>query len=273
MAALDHGDQIEPPDEMYTRAFNFILHQHRPNLALLHVTKLDHTQHLKGPRNEAAYAAVKEADNQVREVWDELKQDFPDRATLVVVSDHGFSVIERVILPNVVLRKAGLLAVTGKKETTGPVQVVVQGGSAFLYVREGEDRAQVLDRVRKAFGNIQGVAKVVGANQFKAYGVADPQVDPHAPDIILFAKEGCTFGDTAAGELPFNEKPERKGSHGHDPNLPHLGATFVAWGAGIKPGVRLGQISNTSVAPTLAKLLGIAMPNVEGKPLSELLTD
>jgi predicted AlkP superfamily pyrophosphatase or phosphodiesterase len=272
-AALDQGDQFEPPDEMYTRAFNFILRQHRPNLALLHVTKVDHTQHLKGPRTEAAYAEVKAADQEVREVWDELKRDFPDRATLVVVSDHGFSAINRVILPNVVLRKAGLLTMTGEKETGGPVQVVVQGGSAFLYVRDGEDRAQVLDRVRKAFSNIQGVSKVVGAGQFKDYGVADPQVDPHAPDIILFAQEGCTFGDTAAGELPFNEKPERKGSHGHDPNLPHLGATFVAWGVGIKPGVRLGEISNTSVAPTLAKLLGIAMPNVEGKPLSELLTD
>jgi len=37
-----------------------------------------------------------------------------------------------------------------------------------------------------------------------------------------------TFGDTAAGELSFDDKPERKGSHGHDPELPELHATFVA---------------------------------------------
>ena len=36
--------------------------------------------------------------------------------------------------------------------------------------------------------------------------MADPKDDPHAPDMMLFAEEGCAFGDTAAGELPFNEK-------------------------------------------------------------------
>jgi predicted AlkP superfamily pyrophosphatase or phosphodiesterase len=107
----------------------------------------------------------------------------------------------------------------------------------------------------------------------QAYGVADPKDDPHAPDMMLFAEEGCAFGDTAAGELPFNEKPERQGSHGHDADLPDLHATFVAWGVGIKPGARLGEISNLSVAPTIAKLLGLSLPNAEGQPLAAALAD
>ena len=28
--------------------------------------------------------------------------------------------------------------------------------------------------------------------------IADPKVDPHEPDMMLFAKEGWVFGDTAA---------------------------------------------------------------------------
>jgi predicted AlkP superfamily pyrophosphatase or phosphodiesterase len=91
--------------------------------------------------------------------------------------------------------------------------------------------------------------------------------------MMLFAEEGCAFGDTAAGELPFNEKPERKGSHGHDADLPDLHATFVAWGVGIKPGTQLGEISNLSVAPTIAKLLGLTLPNAEGQPLAAALGD
>jgi len=89
--------------------------------------------------------------------------------------------------------------------------------------------------------------------------------------MLLFAKDGCIFGDTASGDLPFNAKPERKGSHGHDPAIPHLRATFVAWGAGIKRGANAGEISNITVAPTIARLLGIAMPNVEGEPLAQVL--
>jgi hypothetical protein len=42
---------------------------------------------------------------------------------------------------------------------------------------------------------------------------------------------------------------------------------------GIKPGARLGEISNLSVAPTIAKLLGLSLPNAEGQPLAAALAD
>jgi predicted AlkP superfamily pyrophosphatase or phosphodiesterase len=263
----------KPTDEICTRVFNLILHEHRPQLALLHVIDVDHTEHLKGPKSPEAYAAVKMADDEVRQVWEELKRDFPGKATLFVVSDHGFSPIKRMILPNVILRKAGLIETTGRKGTSGAVQIVTQGGSAFVYVLDEKNRADVVARIRKALDGLEGISKIVGPEEFKDYGVANPKDDPHAPDMILFAQEGCVFGDTAAGELPFNDKPERKGSHGHDADLPDLHATFVAWGAGIKPGVRLGEISNTDVAPTIAKLLGFSIPNAEGKVLKEALAE
>jgi len=209
----------------------------------------------------------------VREVWEELKRDFSGKATLLIVSDHGFSPIERMILPNVILRKAGLVVAGAKQGTTDAVQIVSQGGAAFVYVLDDAHRSEVIERIKKALQGLQGLSKIVGSENFKEYGVANPSDDPHAPDLILFAEEGCTFGDTAAGELPFNDKPERKGSHGHDPNLPDLHATFVAWGAGIKPGVRLGEISNIDVAPTIARLLELSIPNADGKALKEALLE
>ena len=150
---------------------------------------------------------------------------------------------------------------------------MVQGGAAFIYIREGADRAKVMAEVKKAFTGVDGILRIIGSDEFEKYGVADPKVDPHAPDMILFAKEGYTLGDTAAGELPFKDKPERKGSHGHDANIPHLHATFVVWGAGIKSGAKLGEISNLDVAPTIAVLLGLPFPNVEGKPLTGVLAN
>ncbi len=259
-------------DETCTKIFNFILHKHRPGLALLHLIDVDHIEHLKGPKSPEAYEAVKKADQQVAEVLDELKKDFPDKATLVVVSDHGFSAIEKAILPNVILRKADLVEVKGPRIVGGAVRMVVQGGAAMIYVTDEANRASVIDRVKKAFDGVDGIEKVLGPDDFKNYGIADPKVDPHAPDVMLLANEGYVFGDTAAGALSFVEKPERAGSHGHDPNIPDLHATFVAWGEGIKPSTKLGEIPNTDVAPTLAKLLGIAMPDVDGKPLTEALS-
>ena len=264
----------ERSDEPYAQTFNLILHQHRPQLALLHLIMVDHIQHYNGPRSPEAYAAIKEADAQVGEVMAELKKDYPGKATVLIVSDHGFSPLNHMILPNVILRQAGLEKQKGDKGTSSAVEVVSQAGSALLYVRDGIDRAAILDKVTKTFRKITGVASILDTAHFKDFGVADPKTDPHAPDLILFAQEGYAFGDTAAGELPFNDKPERKGSHGHNPALPDLHATFVAWGVGIKAGVKLGEIQNTSVAPTLAKLLHLSLPaSVTAAPLSTILAE
>lgn len=261
-------DTNETTEATYTRIFNMVLHDQRPNLALLHIIEVDHIQHLHGPRTPQAYAAIKDADERVREVWEELKRDFPGKATLFVVSDHGFSPIQRTLFPNVVLRKAGLLV----SATNGPVRIVDQGGAALVYVLDREHRSSLIAQTRKALVGMEGVSKIIPAGSFKKYGVANPKKDPHAPDLILFAQEGCVFGDTADGDLPFKEKPERSGSHGHDPDLPDLHATLVAWGAGIRPGVELGEVSNVTVAPTIARILGFSIPTAEGKPLREALT-
>lgn len=262
-------DSREGLDAIYTQAFNLILREHHPNLALLHIINVDHMEHLRGPQSDEAYAAIKANDELVGEVWAELKRDFPGRATLFVVSDHGFSPINRLILPNVILKNAGILKESEAKRN-GDVYVLPQGGSAFIYMRNEEKRKELLGQVRKAFTGVEGVTKVIGVNQFKKYGVADPKVDPHAPDLILFAGLGYAFGDTAAGALPFQDKPERSGTHGHDPNIPELHATFVAWGEGIKPHSRLSEISNLDVAPTIAKVLGISFP-ADGKVLKKIL--
>ena len=46
---------------------------------------------------------------------------------------------------------------------------------------------------------------------------------------------------------------------------------FVAWGAGIKRGVRLEEMDSTDVAPTVARLLGLKMTGVDGKVREEIL--
>jgi hypothetical protein len=48
-------------------------------------------------------------------------------------------------------------------------------------------------------------------------------------------------------------------------------ALFVASGAAIKPGIKLGVISNLQVAPTIAKILGVQLPAATQPPLSEIL--
>jgi len=61
------------------------------------------------------------------------------------------------------------------------------------------------------------------------------------------------------------------GSHGYLNSDPDMRAIFIASGAGIKKGAKVGVIENLSVAPTIARLLGLEMKDVTGKPLADIL--
>jgi len=52
---------------------------------------------------------------------------------------------------------------------------------------------------------------------------------------------------------------------------PDMEALFIASGAHIRPGVHLGTISNLRVAPTIARILGVSLPDAKEKPLADAL--
>jgi predicted AlkP superfamily pyrophosphatase or phosphodiesterase len=55
--------------------------------------------------------------------------------------------------------------------------------------------------------------------------------------------------------------------HGYDPAWPQMRATFLIEGKGIKAGKDLGQIDMRDIAPTIAYVLGVKLPQAEGKSL------
>lgn len=54
-----------------------------------------------------------------------------------------------------------------------------------------------------------------------------------------------------------------RGTHGYAPSLPDVAATFLIAGEGIAPGRDLGAIDMRSIAPTLARVLGVPFPTAE----------
>jgi predicted AlkP superfamily pyrophosphatase or phosphodiesterase len=262
----------EDRDRMYVQMLNHVVRAHRPNVALLHLVEVDHVEHASGPQSPEAYAAVKFADDRVREVWDELKKTFPGKATLIVAADHGFFPYQQQIQPNVLLREAGLLTAEGTKIIGGTARAVSQGGAAFIYVLEQADREKVVADLARKFREVEGMDVVIESKDFEKHGLADPQQNPHMADLVLSAKSGYSFSDSLGGNLVLTPKTEVvKGTHGYDPNQRDMHASFVAWGAGIQSGAKIGTINSTDIAPTMAALLGLTIPNADGKVLNEIL--
>jgi predicted AlkP superfamily pyrophosphatase or phosphodiesterase len=93
-------------------------------------------------------------------------------------------------------------------------------------------------------------------------------------DLVLLAKDGFSFSGKAEGDefvVPAEAAGAYKGNHGFDAEDQKMNAVFVAAGAGLRQGVRLGQIDNLDVAPTAAALLGLTMLTADGHVLTEAL--
>ena len=120
----------------------------------------------------------------------------------------------------------------------------------MLYVLDRDHRDELVKKCATLFETAERIEKVIRPEQFADYGFPLPAQDPHAPDLVLSAKEGYMFSDSLTGDLAITPKDEEKGAHGYDPLVPALHATFIAWGDGIQPGGKLGTIRNIDVAPT-----------------------
>jgi hypothetical protein len=91
-------------------------------------------------------------------------------------------------------------------------------------------------------------------------------------DLILAAKDGYAFSNESYEDESITEITFAVGSHGYLSTNPKMNGVFIAWGRGIKSGVKLGMVDNIDVAPTIAELLGQQLPNADGKCLREILT-
>jgi predicted AlkP superfamily pyrophosphatase or phosphodiesterase len=261
-------------DVLYTRVAQYLLKKQNANLVLVHLVTPDGVEHAYGPHTPEAYQAVAESDQRIAEIWQTLQEPpLAGQATLFVVSDHGFAPYEKFIRPNVALNELGLVATDGDgKITARKAWCVAQGGSAFVYALDKSRQAEIAADLKAKLAKLEGVAEVHGPEEYARFGLPLPTANPEAPDLVLTTGPGYSFAEQVTGEA-VAKTDGLKGSHGHDPAPAYMHATFIAAGAGIKPGVQLDKIQNVDVAPTIAKLMGIALHDVDGRVVHEALAD
>jgi predicted AlkP superfamily pyrophosphatase or phosphodiesterase len=259
-------------DDMYTRLACLIIGNHKPRLMCLHLMSVDGFQHAFGRQVPEAYEAIADSDKQVSRVLEAVKAaGLKDKTTYVVTADHGFITYTKLIRPNVLLKQAGLIkAALGNKVTERRIWCHAQG-VAFIYVLDSANRDALLKEWTPKLAALEGVEEVIEGKDYAKYGLETPDKDARMPDLILSPKDGYLFNAEVGGEEVVVDSNPPKGAHGYSPSNPLMDASFVISGAGVKRGIVLEQMSNTDVAPTMAKLLGLEMKNVDGRVLTEVL--
>jgi predicted AlkP superfamily pyrophosphatase or phosphodiesterase len=266
-----HKQDPKHRDRLVAEMTSFLVERKGANLVLVNFNAPDNAGHLAGPRSSPVNEAVANADECLKLVWTTLqKPDLVRNSTLFVVSDHGFSPYEKLIEPNVVLKRLGLIGtnVFGSLRTRNAWSLSV-GGAAFIYLFN--DKAlEMTAEIKAALKELDGVESVLEPAQFIRLGLPDPKNNYEMAQLVLTARPGFCFDERYSGPEVV-DAGGRKGTHGQRPESADMHATFIAAGAGIKPGVRLKTVDIIDVAPTLAKLLKIPFPTAKGRPIEEIL--
>jgi len=273
---MHHGPKRQNPkilDAMFTRAAQFIFTRHHPNLLIHHTFDTDYMHHVHGPGSTEGRAALSYADELVGALVKTVERSgLLNKTTFIVTTDHGFKNIGKIVLPNVVLKKAGYVKASGAKIETCDAAAMAQGGIGFVYVTDPARKAELLPKLRSLFEQTEGVERVLDGHEGPSLGMPSPAENPSMGDLILYPKAGYAFKSDAAGEIVTVPSVNYGGTHGYLNSDPELDGFFIASGCGIKPGVSLERISIVDVAPTIAKLLSLQLPDTDGRVLTELLT-
>ena len=267
------GRSIVWRDAVWTKAAMHMIEKHRPNLLMYHVLTTDAVNHQNGPNSFASHAAFAYADRLIGDLLASLERaGLKDKATVLVTTDHGFKKVQKVIHTNVALRDAGFIRVQGKQVESCDAYVVPQGGMAFVYVTDPAKRAELLPKLKTLCAGLEGVKEVIDGQDGPRLGMPTPEENPGMGDLVLYPMDGYAFTQGWEGDGVVRESKGYLGTHGYPSDDPELDGVFIASGYGIKHGAKLERIRNLDVAPTIAELLSVPLPNVEGRVLSEILT-
>ena len=150
--------------------------------------------------------------------------------------------------------------------------VVPEGGIGLLYITDPATDQATRAKIRDLFLGQEGIEGVLEGDKFAENGLPDVRDWPQMCDMVLVAKDGYCFGGTADNEQFVTSNTQvgaSLGSHGFLANNPKMNAILVAAGAGLRRGAKLEGVENIDLAPTIARLLGLSLPNVDGRVLDE----
>ena len=189
-----------------------------------------------------------------------------DSTAFVIVGDRALLPVHSLVYPNVVLEKVGLITPApthlGAQLAGWSAFVRSYGGAAVVYA-QNEDDAILARLALEQQATRSRAFRIVSAGE-----LARLDADPDAW-FGLEGKAGYGLGKAARGSLV--QPTDRRGLGGYLPTLAGSEVGFVAWGAGVRPGVRVPRLSQIDVAPTVAELLGFSLPGADGSPLHGIL--
>ncbi len=255
------GESVEE-DVGRTRFAAALIADKHPQFTTVHLRGLDHTEHTYGPGSAEAKAALETLDAAVGRMIQQARKAEPD-LVVAIVSDHGFAPVQHSVNLIAPFIQSGLITLDGKGKVKS-WQAEPWGGASAAVVLARPDDAALKNKVSLLLSDLAAKAELGIAHVADASEVAQLGGTPMASFWVDF-KPGYFMGSDPAA--PPVAPATIKGTHGYFPTHPEMRATFILCGPSVAKRGSLGEVDMRDIAPTLAKIMEVKLPEADGKPL------
>jgi hypothetical protein len=272
--------QYAEGDKWTTKALTELLWKDGvPAFSILWLGDPDLTQHQSAPGAQPALAAIKSSDENLAAVLSALdRQGARETTDVFVVSDHGFSTIERSVDLRKILNDAGFTAKTEFSDEPKPEEIMLvgNGGTVLFYVINHD--APVTRRLVE-FLQQSDFAGVIFTKEAMegTFALGQGKIDsPHSPDVVMafrWNEKKNQFDVPGMIDADW-QRSAGKGTHATLSRF-DMHNTLIAAG----PDFRRGYVDdlpsgNVDLAPTILRILGIKPPQrLDGRILSEAMVN
>jgi len=252
-----------------------MIREWRPNLLMIHPANIDAYRHETGLFSAKVTHGIHEIDSWFGDII-KATQDagIYDETDFFILSDHGQLNISRTVSPNVLLAEHGLIRVDEHGAAVDYLAFCKSSGmSSQVYLKDPGDGA-VYDKthalLRKMCDDgVYGISRIYTAEEARREErlAGDFSFVLETDGYSSFTNEWVR---PIIRTLDVSDYRFGRATHGHQPDKGPQ-PTMFAFGPSIRPGVVVEQCSIVDEPLTIARVLGLDMPDTDGKVIDALL--
>lgn len=256
-------------DEFATKCAIDTILKKRADLIFLHLTDLDDAKHRYGVQSEQANAAIRRMDQRIGNIMRAVECAKEEAETsIMIVGDHGqMDVHYQIRLNNLFCKEHLIYEKEGKSQWRAYVQS--GGGSAYLYIKEGDLEAEhkalsVIEKMKQQAA--YGIQDVYNKDQMLSKGIDAPAC------YMLEARPGSYFSDEVEDPSVLDLKKNGivHATHGYLPDQKGYHCNLILSGPAIRKNYVMGKKKMVDIAPTIAGILQMDFPKAQGKCMNEI---
>lgn len=258
-----------------TNVSSEIIKQYSPDVITIHIGNVDSYRHNSGVFSSKVNEGIAESDRMLGQLIDAARvAGTYDRTNFVVTSDHGQMNVTRTTRVNALLVRNGFIQLDANGNVTDwKAWCFNCGMSAIVKVRDSHNIAyinQIYDFLKSlvtegvwGFSSVKRVEETAQNDRLSGDFNFVLETDNYTEFID-------SWSEPVISSYDLSEYGIAHGCHGYHPDK-GPSPIFIGFGPAFKKGATLESAHLVDGAPTYAAIMGVELPDADGRVMGELL--